>query len=83
MWLHHMQEYAKCLAGAVTAPRAQRLYLNTLLFATTSAVLLFIASVAYPTFYYNYVPEKVVSIPVHLQYKYVTSRLTPPSLPPF
>lgn len=54
-----------------TTPTAQRVYISTFLFAVTSAVLLFLAAAAYPIFYYKYVPKKVVSIPIHLQYKYV------------
>jgi seipin len=41
------------------------------LFSAVSVFLLCIAALAYPVFYYNYVPKKVVSVPVHLQYKYV------------
>ncbi|KAK6855418.1 hypothetical protein PG990_008286 [Apiospora arundinis] len=51
-----------------TAPTAQRAYINTLLFISTSAALLCIAALAYPVFYYSYVPKKVVSLPIHLQY---------------
>ncbi|KAK7943197.1 uncharacterized protein PG986_012310 [Apiospora aurea] len=51
-----------------TAPTAQRAYINTFLFISTSVALLCIASLAYPIFYYSYVPKKVVSLPIHLQY---------------
>lgn len=34
-------------------------------------MLLGIASLAYPVFYYNYVPKKLITVPIHLQYKYV------------
>lgn len=49
---------------------------------TTSLVLLGIAALAYPVFYYNYIPKKVVSIPVHLQYKYVCPFQSTLPLPP-
>ncbi|KAK8018223.1 hypothetical protein PG991_007413 [Apiospora marii] len=51
-----------------TAPTAQRAYINTFLFFSTSIALLCIAALAYPIFYYSYVPKKVVSLPIHLQY---------------
>ncbi|KAH8666335.1 hypothetical protein BX600DRAFT_380606 [Xylariales sp. PMI_506] len=61
-------EYVNRPIRAATAPAAQRFYLNTFLFVATSLTLLFIAAAAYPVFYYAYVPKKVVSVPVHLQY---------------
>jgi seipin len=64
-----MQEYVKRPIRVATAPAARRFYLNTLFFFTTSIVLLCIAAAAYPIIYYAYVPKKVVSLPVHLQYK--------------
>ncbi|OTA79657.1 hypothetical protein M434DRAFT_48945, partial [Hypoxylon sp. CO27-5] len=53
---------------AATSPAAKRTYLSAALFAAVSLGLLAIAALAYPIFYYNYVPKKVISIPVHLQY---------------
>ncbi|KAI0129473.1 putative adipose-regulatory protein-domain-containing protein [Xylariales sp. AK1849] len=61
-------EYVKRPIRAATAPAAQRVYLTTFLLATTSLTLLFIAALVYPIFYYTYVPKKVVSVPIHLQY---------------
>ncbi|KAI1777303.1 putative adipose-regulatory protein-domain-containing protein [Hypoxylon cercidicola] len=61
-------QYVKGPYRAATSPAAQRTYLNTLLFFAASLALLCIAAIAYPIFYYNYVPKKVISIPVHLQY---------------
>ena len=55
----------------MTSPAAKRTYLRTVLFLVASLALLGVAALAYPLFYYSYVPKKVVSIPVHLQYKYV------------
>lgn len=55
---------------AATSPAAKRTYLGTVLFLGASLVLLGIAAIAYPVFYYSYVPKKLVTIPVHLQYKY-------------
>ncbi|RYP54691.1 hypothetical protein DL769_010312 [Monosporascus sp. CRB-8-3] len=52
----------------VTSPAAKRKYLGTVLLFAASFALLCIAALAYPIFYYGYVPKKVVSIPVHLQY---------------
>lgn len=67
-------EYVKRPIRAVTAPAAQRAYLSTLLFLAASLVLLIVAALAYPVFYYSYVPKKLVSLPVHLQYKYAVPR---------
>ncbi|KAI0594156.1 hypothetical protein F4775DRAFT_575013 [Biscogniauxia sp. FL1348] len=61
-------EYVKAPFRAAVSPTAKRTYLSTVLFVGASLVLLGIAAIAYPVFYYNYVPKKVVSIPVHLQY---------------
>lgn len=66
--VHTMMEYVKRPIRAVTAPAAQRAYLSTLLFLAASLVLLVVAALAYPVFYYSYVPKKLVSLPVHLQY---------------
>jgi len=51
-----------------TSPPARRTYLGTFLFLATSFILLCIAVLAYSVFYYNYVPQKLVSVPIHLQY---------------
>ncbi|KAI1500900.1 putative adipose-regulatory protein-domain-containing protein [Biscogniauxia marginata] len=61
-------EYVKAPFRAAVSPKARRTYLGTALFVAASLALLCVAAVAYPVFYYNYVPKKVVSIPVHLQY---------------
>ncbi len=42
-----------------------------MLFVSASAVLLAIAALAYPVFYYNYVPKKLITVPMHLQYECV------------
>ncbi|RYO97696.1 hypothetical protein DL763_002673 [Monosporascus cannonballus] len=52
----------------VTSPAAKRKYLGTVLSFAASFALLCIAALAYPIFYYSYVPKKVVLVPVHLQY---------------
>lgn len=64
-----LQELVKRPIRIATAPTAQRAYINTFLFISTSVALLCIAALAYPIFYYSYVPKKVVSLPIHLQYK--------------
>ncbi|KAI0139069.1 putative adipose-regulatory protein-domain-containing protein [Hypoxylon sp. NC0597] len=61
-------QYVKGSYEAATSPAAKRTYLSAALFAAVSLGLLAIAALAYPIFYYNYVPKKVISIPVHLQY---------------
>ncbi|KAI1091116.1 putative adipose-regulatory protein-domain-containing protein [Rostrohypoxylon terebratum] len=61
-------QYVKGSYRAVTSPAAQRTYLSAALFIAASLALLCIAALAYPVFYYNYVPKKLISIPVHLQY---------------
>ncbi|KAI0503386.1 putative adipose-regulatory protein-domain-containing protein [Xylaria bambusicola] len=52
-----------------TSPTAKRVYLGIVLFASASVLLLGIAAFAYGVFYFNYVPKKLVSVPVHLQYE--------------
>ncbi|KAI1486679.1 putative adipose-regulatory protein-domain-containing protein [Biscogniauxia mediterranea] len=63
-----IMEHVKAPFRAAVSPTARRTYLSTILFVAASLVLLGVAAIAYPVFYYNYVPKKVVSIPVHLQY---------------
>ncbi|XXG95700.1 hypothetical protein Hte_001970 [Hypoxylon texense] len=65
---YRKMQYVKGSYRAATSPAAKRTYLNTLLFFAASLALLCIAAIAYPIFYYNYVPKKVISIPVYLQY---------------
>ncbi|KAI0004428.1 hypothetical protein F4779DRAFT_630376 [Xylariaceae sp. FL0662B] len=62
------QEYIKTSYQTATSPAAKRTYLSAFLFLATSLALLCIAALTYPVFYYNYVPQKVISVPVHLQY---------------
>ncbi|KAI8960473.1 putative adipose-regulatory protein-domain-containing protein [Daldinia sp. FL1419] len=61
-------EYVKGSYKAATSPVAKRTYLGAVLFFSASLALLSIAALAYPVFYYNYVPKKVISLPIHLQY---------------
>ncbi|KAI0888184.1 putative adipose-regulatory protein-domain-containing protein [Annulohypoxylon maeteangense] len=61
-------QYIKGSYRAATSPAAQRTYLSAALFFGASLALLCIAALAYPVFYYNYVPKKLITIPVHLQY---------------
>ncbi|KAI2628154.1 hypothetical protein GGS21DRAFT_527997, partial [Xylaria nigripes] len=61
-------EYLKAPYRVATSPTAKRTYLGTLLFAYTSLILLVIAALGYPVFYYNYIPKKLVALPIHLQY---------------
>ncbi|KAL7622531.1 hypothetical protein AAE478_008038 [Parahypoxylon ruwenzoriense] len=60
--------YVKDSYRVATSPAAKKTYLNAVLFFAASLVLLCIAALIYPIFYYNYVPKKVISIPIHLQY---------------
>ncbi|MCJ1385094.1 hypothetical protein MMC17_008212 [Xylographa soralifera] len=53
--------------AAISKP-AQRAYLGTFLFATTSLILLCTSTFAYILFYYNYVPQIWVERTVHLQF---------------
>jgi len=64
-----MMEYVKEPFRIATSPKAKKTYLGTVLFIIVSLALLGIAALAYPIFYYNYVPKKLVSVPIHLQYK--------------
>ncbi|KAH8598745.1 putative adipose-regulatory protein-domain-containing protein [Bisporella sp. PMI_857] len=52
----------------VTSKPARQTYLNTILFVTTSTILLGLAVVAYILFYYNYVPQIGIERTIHLQY---------------
>ncbi|KAI1801510.1 putative adipose-regulatory protein-domain-containing protein [Daldinia bambusicola] len=61
-------EYVKGSYKAATSPTAKRTYLSAILFLSASLALLCIAALAYPIFYYSYVPKKVISLPLHLQY---------------
>ncbi|KAI0812821.1 putative adipose-regulatory protein-domain-containing protein [Xylaria sp. FL0064] len=61
-------QYIKAPYRAATSSTAKRTYLGAALFASASAVLLAIAALAYPIFYYNYVPKKLITMPIHLQY---------------
>ncbi|KAI1208298.1 putative adipose-regulatory protein-domain-containing protein [Annulohypoxylon truncatum] len=61
-------QYVKGSYRAATSPAAQRTYLSAALFFAASLALLCVAALAYPVFYYNYVPKKLITIPVHLQY---------------
>ncbi|KAI3317729.1 hypothetical protein HD806DRAFT_514120 [Xylariaceae sp. AK1471] len=61
-------EYVKAPYQVATSSTAKRTYLGTVLFVAASLALLCVAALAYPIFYYNYVPKKVISLPIHLQY---------------
>ncbi|KAI1274642.1 putative adipose-regulatory protein-domain-containing protein [Xylaria sp. FL0933] len=61
-------QYIKAPYHAATSSTAKRTYLGAALFVSASAVLLAIAALAYPIFYYNYVPKKLITVPIHLQY---------------
>ncbi|KAI4259751.1 MAG: hypothetical protein L6R42_004413 [Xanthoria sp. 1 TBL-2021] len=53
--------------AAVSKP-AQKAYLGTFLFATTSLFLLALSTIAYALFYFNYVPQVSVERTIHLQF---------------
>ncbi|KAI8631378.1 putative adipose-regulatory protein-domain-containing protein [Xylariaceae sp. FL1651] len=61
-------EYVKTPYRVATSPGAKRTYLGAFLFVAASLALLCVAALAYPVFYYNYVPKKLISIPIYLQY---------------
>ncbi|KAI0905354.1 putative adipose-regulatory protein-domain-containing protein [Ustulina deusta] len=61
-------QYIKAPYRVATSSTAKRTYLGAVLFVSASAVLLAIAALAYPVFYYNYVPKKLITVPIHLQY---------------
>ncbi|KAH8763247.1 putative adipose-regulatory protein-domain-containing protein [Diaporthe sp. PMI_573] len=56
--------------NAATSKTAQRTLLTTLLFTFLSGVLFFFACVGYLAFYHEYLPDQVMTVPVHLQYGY-------------
>jgi hypothetical protein len=55
-----------------TSKPARQTYLNTILLAITSAILLGVATVAYLLFYMNYIPQVGIVRDVHLQFGYGT-----------
>ncbi|KAI0442777.1 putative adipose-regulatory protein-domain-containing protein [Xylaria telfairii] len=61
-------DYVKAPYRVATSSTAKKTYIGTVLFIAASIVLLGIAAVAYPVFYYNYVPKKLITLPIHLQY---------------
>ncbi|KAI1734067.1 putative adipose-regulatory protein-domain-containing protein [Xylaria scruposa] len=61
-------DYVKAPYRVATSSTAKRTYIRTVLFVSASVVLLGIAALAYPVFYYNYVPKKLITVPIHLQY---------------
>ncbi|TGJ79234.1 hypothetical protein E0Z10_g9531 [Xylaria hypoxylon] len=61
-------EYIKTPYRVATSPTAKKTYLGAVLFVSASLVLLGTAALAYPVFYYNYVPKKLITVPIHLQY---------------
>ncbi|GAP88278.1 putative tubulin-tyrosine ligase protein [Rosellinia necatrix] len=61
-------QYIQAPYRAATSSTAKRTYISTALFVSAASLLLGIAVFAYPVFYYNYVPKKLITLPVHLQY---------------
>ncbi|KAJ4393043.1 hypothetical protein N0V93_002249 [Gnomoniopsis smithogilvyi] len=61
---------AGSVGRALTSKTAQRTLVTTVLFSLVSVVLFAVACVGYLAFYHNYLPDQVVSLPVHLQYGY-------------
>ncbi|KAH8732561.1 putative adipose-regulatory protein-domain-containing protein [Phaeosphaeriaceae sp. PMI808] len=51
-----------------TSPVLLRTYLRTILLFITSCVLFGLATVAYTSFYYSYIPVRGITVPVYLQY---------------
>lgn len=72
-----MQDKALLPVHAAVSKPAQRAYLGTFLFATTSLILVFISTVAYVLFYYSYVPQIGVERTIHLQFGYMEYFLKP------
>lgn len=56
---------------AATSRTARRAAFTTILFGLAGLVLLGFACVAYWAFYWKYLPDQVISLPVHLQYGYI------------
>jgi hypothetical protein len=65
-----MQDLILKPVRVATSKPAQQTYLNTILFMTTSAILLGFAVFAYILFYFNYVPQIGIERIIHLQYGY-------------
>lgn len=59
---------AGSVGRALTSKTAQRTLLTTVLFSLVSVVLFAVACVGYLAFYHNYLPDQVISLPIHLQY---------------
>ena len=54
-----------------TSKTAQRAYLGTFLFVTTTLILVAVSTLAYGIFYYSFVPQIGIEREVHLQFGYV------------
>ncbi|KAK2802707.1 hypothetical protein FQN51_004231 [Onygenales sp. PD_10] len=55
-------------AQSIFSKQAQRAYVNTILFALSSLLVLCVSVLAYILFYYNYVPQIGLERQVHLQF---------------
>ncbi|POS76692.1 hypothetical protein DHEL01_v204910 [Diaporthe helianthi] len=63
-------DLTRTVYNAATSKTAQRTLLTTLLFTFLSSVLFLFAGVGYLAFYHEYLPDQVLTVPVHLQYGY-------------
>lgn len=59
---------------ALVSKRAQKAYLGTFLFITTSILMLSVSAIAYAIFYYKFIPQVGLERVVHLQFGYVNDR---------
>ena len=63
-----LQDTALVPVHAAVSKPAQRAFLGTLLFTLASCILIAISSIAYVTFYYNFIPQIGVERVIHLQF---------------
>lgn len=69
---HSMLQIAGSVRDALTSKTTQRATLMAVLLGTASTILFGLAAVAYLAFYHEYLPDQVTTVPVHLQYGYVS-----------
>lgn len=52
----------------ITSRETKRAFVNAILLSAGAAALFFLATIASALFFQNFVPDKVLSVPVYLQY---------------
>ena len=66
--LRALQDTIQQTARVVTSKPVQRAVVNTVLVVSSAVSLLCVAAIASALFFQNFVPDQVLTTPVHLQY---------------